>query len=93
MNLQQLKQDNEKTTQEESGLRKTIINMKGTFSLLYILTNTLVGYPFLLTAALLKLVIPFDFSRKFFTRILNIIATTWLDINNFLYKKNTRCEN
>ncbi len=87
MNLQQLKQDNEKITPEESGIKKTIINMKGVFSILFILTNTLVGYPFLLTAALLKLVIPLDFSRKFFTRILNIIATTWLDINNLLYKK------
>ncbi|HPF06547.1 MAG TPA: acyltransferase [Spirochaetota bacterium] len=87
MNLQKSKQDDEKMTEKESGLRRTIINMKGTFAILYILTNTLIGYPFLLTAALLKLVIPFNFSRKFFTRILNFIATTWLDINNILYKK------
>ncbi len=72
---------------KESPFKKLFFNTKGVFSILFILTNTLIGYPFLLTAAFLKLIIPFDFSRKFFTRILIFIATTWLENNNFLYKK------
>lgn len=71
----------------ESSLKKMIINMKGVFSISYILLNTLIGYPFLLTASFLKLIIPFHFSRKIFTRILINIATTWIAINNFLFSK------
>jgi hypothetical protein len=74
------KQNIDKMKPEESTFKKVLLNAKGTFSILYVLTNTLIGYPFLLTAALFKLIIPFEFSRKFFTKILNIIATTWLDI-------------
>ncbi len=51
MNLHQSRQSNSNMTREESKLTKTLINMKGTFSILYILLNTLIGYPFLLTAA------------------------------------------
>jgi 1-acyl-sn-glycerol-3-phosphate acyltransferase len=87
MNLHHSKQGDKKMATEESKLKKTMINMKGIFSILYVLTNTLIGYPFLLIAALLKLIIPFDLTRKFFTKILIFIATTWLGINNLLYKK------
>ncbi|HOP64971.1 MAG TPA: acyltransferase [Spirochaetota bacterium] len=71
---------------KESAIRKLLINCKGVFSVLYILINTLIGYPFLLTASLLKLIIPLHFSRKFFTKILIFIATTWIGNNNFLFR-------
>lgn len=71
----------------ETAIRKAVVNIKGVFSLLYVLVNTLIGYPFLLAAAFLKLIIPFDFSRKLFTKILIFIATRWIGNNNFLFKK------
>lgn len=87
MNLQHDEQDAGQMISNESIIRKIIFNTRGAFSILYILINTLIGYPFLLTAAILKLIIPLDFSRKIFTKILIFIATTWLAVNNFLYKK------
>lgn len=87
MILQHDEQDAGQMFSNESIIRKIIFNMRGVFSILYILINTLIGYPFLLTAAILKLIIPLDFSRKIFTKILIFIATTWLAVNNFFYKK------
>lgn len=80
-------QSDQLTVKKESLFKKFFINMKGVLSILYILTNTLIGYPFLLTASFFKLIIPFDFSRKIFTKILIFIATTWIGNNNFLFSK------
>lgn len=87
MNVHQSDQPDQLTVKKESLFKKFFINMKGVLSILYILTNTLIGYPFLLTASFFKLIIPFDFSRKIFTKILIFIATTWIGNNNFLFSK------
>ena len=39
MNLHHSKQGDKKMATEESKLKKTMINMKGIFSILYVLTN------------------------------------------------------
>ncbi len=73
--------------QSEPKLFNMFSNLKGIFAILFILINTLIGYPFLLTAAFLKLLIPFHFSRKLWTKVLIVIATIWIENNNFLFRK------
>jgi len=87
MNVQHNITLNPESIHKESAISKILFNLTGICSVLYITINTLIGYPFLLTAAMLKLILPFDLSRKFFTKILIFIATTWIKNNNFLFSK------
>jgi len=61
-------------------------NLTGSFSILFIVTHTLIQYPFLLIASFIKL-IPFKSSQKVCTKILIKIATRWINCNTFLFTK------
>jgi len=74
------------TVKKISFFRLFFYNLTGVFSVLFILTSTLIGYPFLLTASLIKL-IPFKPSQKVCTRILIMIAERWIHNNTFLCRK------
>jgi len=71
---------------KDSILKSMLYNLRGTFTLLLILTSTLIGYPFLLITSLIKLV-PFKPVQKICTKILIMIATRWIHNNTFLCKK------
>ncbi len=66
-----------------SPLKSLYYNLTGIFGVLFVLTNTLIGYPFLLTASMIKL-IPFKPTQKICTIILIMIATRWIHNNTFL---------
>lgn len=66
-------------------IKSIFYDLTGIFSLLFTLTGTLIGYPFLLTASLIKL-IPFKPSQQICTKILIMIATRWIDNNTFLFR-------
>ncbi len=70
----------------ESLIKKFYYNLKGLLSVLFVLTSTLIGYPFLLTASLIKL-IPFKPTQKISTIILIMIATRWNHNNTFLCRR------
>lgn len=67
-------------------IKNFIYTITGLFSSLFILINTLIGYPFLLTASIIKL-IPFKTTQKICTKLLIIIATRWIHNNTFLMTK------
>lgn len=71
---------------KEPAIKIFFYNLTGCFSLLYIITHTLLMYPFLLIASFIKL-IPFKPTQKICTIILIIIATRWIDNNTFLFTK------
>lgn len=56
--------------------------IKGVLSALILLTNTLVMVVVLMVVALLKLLIPIQASRVFFSKILVLIAESWIAINS-----------
>jgi 1-acyl-sn-glycerol-3-phosphate acyltransferase len=70
----------------KSFIKSIYYNLTGIFSVLFAFTSTLIGYPFLLAASLIKL-IPFKQSQKICTKILIMIATRWIDNNTFLFRK------
>ncbi len=74
------------SVKKESVFKFVFYNFTGLFSLLYVLTNTLIGYPFLLAASFIKL-IPFKPLQKVCTKILIMIATRWIHNNTFLCTK------
>jgi 1-acyl-sn-glycerol-3-phosphate acyltransferase len=76
----------ENNFKKESFIRLFYYNLTGVFSVLFILTNTLIGYPFLLTASVIKL-IPFKPLQKLCTGILIMIATRWIHNNTFLCRR------
>ena len=86
MNITESRLKSENLVKIESVFKLFFYNLTGIFSMLFILTNTLIGYPFLLTASVIKL-IPFKPSRKICTKILIMIATRWIYNNTFLIKK------
>lgn len=59
---------------------------KGIVSACILLTNTLVMVTLLMVAALFKLLIPVAASRRFFSRILVVIAETWIAINSHAFR-------
>ncbi|KAA3651315.1 MAG: acyltransferase [Proteobacteria bacterium] len=59
---------------------------KGMVSALILLLNTLVLVSVLMVVALLKLLIPIPASRVFFSKILVIIAETWIAINSTAFR-------
>lgn len=75
-----------KSTDNEHVLITLKHNVLGLLTLLLIIANTVFGYPFLLTAAVIKL-IPFKPSQKFCTKILILIATGWINNNTLIFKK------
>ena len=74
------------TMENESVIKSIFYNLTGTFTVLFVLTSTLILYPFLLIASLIKL-IPFKPSQKICTKLLIMIATRWIDNNTFLCKR------
>jgi len=66
--------------------------LKGTLAVTLILTSTLVLYPLLLLLSILKLIIPLVPVRRWCTRGLNRVATTWLHCNAFYMKLLNRLE-
>jgi len=78
--------NNSRSSDKESAVTSILHDLMGIFSILLILINTLIGYPFLLFASLIKL-IPFQPSQKICTKILIIIATRWIHNNTFLFRK------
>mgnify|MGYP001607901437 CR=1 FL=1 len=56
---------------KESVIKTIFYNLTGVFSLLYVLANTIIGYPFLLAASFLKL-IPIRQLQKICTKILGV---------------------
>ena len=70
----------------KSVIKSIFYNLTGIFSVLFASTSTLIGYPFLLTASLIKL-IPFKPSQNICTKILIMIATRWIDNNTFLFRR------
>jgi 1-acyl-sn-glycerol-3-phosphate acyltransferase len=74
------------TMKIKSVIKLISYNLTGIFSVLFAFTHTLIEYPFLLIASLIKL-IPFKPSQKICTKILIMIATRWIDNNTFLFRK------
>ena len=74
---------NDNSVKKVSFIKLFFYNITGIFSVLFILSSTIIGYPFLLTASLIKL-IPIKPTRKICTRILIMIATRWIHNNTFL---------
>lgn len=69
---------------ENISLIKSIFyNLTGIVSVLFVFTSAAIGYPFILTASLIKL-ITFKPSRKICTKILIMISTRWIHNNTFL---------
>ena len=60
--------------------------IKGIVSALILLINTLVMVTVLMVVALFKLLIPIQASRVFFSKILVIIAETWIAINSLSFR-------
>lgn len=71
------------TAKKESIIKSIIYNITGVITVLLILTSTLIGYPFLLAASLIKL-IPFKPTQKLCTKILIMIASRWIHNNTLI---------
>lgn len=66
--------------------KKATHNIIGVISTTLILTNTLIGYPPLLVAGLVKWILPFRLITIPCTWIITQVATNWLSINNLIYR-------
>jgi 1-acyl-sn-glycerol-3-phosphate acyltransferase len=71
------------SVKKESIIKSIIYNITGVITVLLILTSTLIGYPFLLAASLIKL-IPFKPTQKLCTKILLMIASRWIHNNTLI---------
>ena len=49
---------------------------------MFLIVHTILWVPFLLVAAIGKYLLPFASGRRFFNRVLNEIAITWMGLNN-----------
>jgi 1-acyl-sn-glycerol-3-phosphate acyltransferase len=58
--------------------------IRGIIFILLMICSTLVQFPFLMAAALLKLCIPWKPSRVLFTEVVTAIAFNWIRVNNWL---------
>lgn len=68
---------------KEPIIKSMLYNITGVITVLLILTSTLIGYPFLLVASLIKL-IPFKPTQKLCTKILIMIASRWIHNNTLI---------
>lgn len=60
--------------------------VKGTLILTLVTLNTLVWMPILVVGAILKIIIPLEFIKKFVTKLLIACATNWVSLNGaFMY--------
>lgn len=59
--------------------------IRGTIAIAIVITNTLFWFPFLVTAALAKLIFPIPIVSKVMTVIAIQIATTWISVNGFIF--------
>jgi 1-acyl-sn-glycerol-3-phosphate acyltransferase len=58
--------------------------IRGLLVILLMICSTLIQFPFLMAAALLKLCIPWKPSRTLFTKVVTAIAFNWIRFNSFL---------
>jgi len=65
---------------------------KGVVLYIFLGLHTLMWVPFILVAAFFKYLFPFSAIRRFFNRILNGIAISWMGINNGAFKAFHRTE-
>jgi 1-acyl-sn-glycerol-3-phosphate acyltransferase len=72
-----------KEKRQESIITTLIYNLRGILSMLMLYINTVFWFTFLIPIALLKLIVPLSFWRKFCGMLLNGIAVSWISINNF----------
>ncbi len=56
--------------------------LRGAIAALLLGLNTVIGVTLMIVPALLKLLLPIEGSRKFFTRVISGIATGWVAVNN-----------
>ena len=66
---------------------KTLRNIIGVITVTMILINTLVGYPVLMAAGLIKWILPVKPVMIVCTWILTHVATNWLSVNNFIFSR------
>jgi len=59
--------------------------LRGVLIILIILVNTSICFPFLMSVALLKLILPLPILSKACTKIAIQIATYWVGVNSFLF--------
>ncbi|MBK8970236.1 MAG: acyltransferase [Hahellaceae bacterium] len=67
--------------------------IRGALVILLIICSTVIQFPFLMVASLLKLAIPWRPSRKLFTEIVTAIAFNWININCWLLSQATARQN
>ncbi len=70
------------TDRIESRAEKAGRNLIGFFSAILLIVNTLFWIVPITLMALFKLAIPFEISRKFFSKIINTIGRLWISFNN-----------
>ncbi len=66
--------------------------VKGTALIIFLIVHTILWVPFILVAAFFKYLFPFSAVRRFFNRILDGIAVTWMGINNAAFRAFHRTE-
>lgn len=66
--------------------KKLLHNLRGSLTVILITLHTLAGFPFILAAAFLKLILPLRPVTTACTWILTNIATIWIDINNLIFR-------
>jgi 1-acyl-sn-glycerol-3-phosphate acyltransferase len=59
--------------------------LRGTLIILFIILNTLICFPFLLSAAILKLILPLPLISKYATKAAIGIANHWVAVNSALF--------
>lgn len=67
--------------------------IRGALVILLIICSTLIQFPFLMAASLMKLAIPWRPSRKLFTDVVTAIAFNWININCWLLSQATGRQN
>ncbi len=67
--------------------KRAVHNMKGALTVTLILLNTFAGYPLLLPAGLIKWLLPVKPVTVVFTWILTHVATNWIGVNNFIFRR------
>jgi 1-acyl-sn-glycerol-3-phosphate acyltransferase len=63
-------------------MKSILYSIRGALSVLLLMINTLFWFTPMMTAAILKLLLPFKFWRSFFGTIIHAIAIIWISTNN-----------
>jgi len=81
------KRDYLKLINRENFTSRTLHNLAGIFSSIFLFTNSIICVPLLMPPALLKLVLPFGPVKKICTGINIIISVIWISNNSFLFTR------